>query len=226
VGSGGSLSLIRALQLASGTLPVGAYAYSQGLEWAVEAGWVSNASELGKWLDEQLMASIATTDLPVFVRLHAAALDRNEALMDGWSRCLIAARETSELVADDCARGAALARLLTGLGIEAAARWCDRADTPFAALAALAAVAWDITRDDAAVAYTWGWLEGQVLAGVKLIPLGQLAGQRLLFDLSARIPQALAHAKQCRDDEIGGTLPLLALASSLHETQYTRLFRS
>jgi urease accessory protein len=222
----GNLSLIRALQLASGTLPVGAYAYSQGMEWAVEAQWVSNEATLKSWLCDQLMASIATSDLPVLLRLHAAAGNDDTALMDEWSRVLIASRETSELVADDCARGNALAHLLHDLGFEKARRWFDRDDTPFAALAAVAAVAWGITYDDLATAYCWGWLEAQVLAGVKLIPLGQVAGQRLLFELAAQIPHTIASANDVEDAEIGATLPLLALASSLHETQYTRLFRS
>jgi urease accessory protein len=221
-----NLSLIRALQLASGTLPVGAYAYSQGLEWAVEAQWVSNEQTLNSWLCDQLTGTIATSDLPVLLRLHAAARDDDIALMDDWSRVLIASRETSELIADDRARGKALARLLHDLGFEKARRWLDRDDTPFAALASVAAVAWEITYDDLAIAYCWGWLEAQVLAGVKLIPLGQVAGQRLLFELAAQIPQTIAYARELEDAEIGATLPLLALASSLHETQYTRLFRS
>jgi len=221
-----ALSLIRALQLASGTLPVGAYAYSQGLEWAVEAGWVQDEPALTAWLEEQLTASVTGTDLPIFLRLYAAAAAGNDSDMDEWSRMLLASRETRELVAEDRARGNALAHLLRDLGSVRAARWLGLDDTPFAALAALAAVEWGIDRDDAAAAYAWGWLETQVLAGVKLIPLGQVAGQRVLFALSAQIPPAIARAKQVPDDAIGATLPLLALASSLHETQYTRLFRS
>ena len=215
----------RLLQLASGTLPVGAYAYSQGLEWMVEAGWVSDEAALGEWLREQLLGSIATTDLPMLLRLLQAACATDDVAMMSLSRELVAMRETSELVRDDCARGAALARLLCELGVDASA-WIRRDDTPFAALIALAAAAWDLSSEDAAFAYTWGWLEGQILAGVKLIPLGQVAGQRLLFDLSASISEAIALARQCGDDDIGATLPALALASALHETQYTRLFRS
>ena len=107
-----------------------------------------------------------------------------------------------------------------------AQRWLAERDTPFAALAALAAVAWEIPLSTALHAYAWGWLENQVLVGVKLIPLGQLAGQRLLLELSEGIPEACARALDYRDDELGGTLPIVALASSLHETQYSRLFRS
>lgn len=222
----GDVGRARLLQLASGTLPVGAYAYSQGLEWMVEAGWINDEAALGDWLREQLLGSIATTDLPLLLRLIAAAAVDDDAAMVALSRELVALRETSELVRDDCARGAALARLLMDLGVDAAAAWLQRRDTPFAALIALASAAWGLSSEDAAFAYTWGWLEGQILAGVKLIPLGQVAGQRLLFDLAATIPAAIAHARQCTDDDIGASLPALALASALHETQYTRLFRS
>jgi urease accessory protein len=94
------------------------------------------------------------------------------------------------------------------------------------ALAAVAAVAWEIPLAAAAHAYAWSWLENQVLAGVKLIPLGQVAGQRLLLQLSPSIPPVCERGLARPDDEIGGMLPIVALASSLHETQYTRLFRS
>lgn len=220
------LTLLRLLQLASPTLPVGAYAYSQGLEWAVAAGWVSDEPSLASWLDDQLTHSLGTVDLPIFKRLYAAAHAGDDAALRAWSRHLIARRETRELVADDCDRGRALARLLRDLGIGAAAPWVTRQDVPFAALAAIAAVAWDIPLAPAALALAWGWLENQVLAGVKLIPLGQVAGQRVLLELSRRIPALLESALARNDDEIGGMLPILALASSLHETQYTRLFRS
>ncbi len=220
------MTLLRILQLASPALPVGAYAYSQGLEWAVEAGWVNDEETLADWIEDQLMHIITTTDLPLFVRLHQAAAACDEPALLAWSRTLIASRETSELVADDCDRGRALARLLDGLGVTAARPWLERADTPFAAVSAVGAVAWDIPCEQAALAYAWGWLENQVLVGVKLVPLGQLDGQKVLLQLAAKIPDALATALGCADDDIGGMVPVQALASSLHETQYTRLFRS
>lgn len=220
------LSLVRVMQLASGTLPVGSYAYSQGLEWAVEAGWVTDEARLKAWLTEQLMNALIQTDLPILLRLLTAASQDNDVAMCEWSRILIASRETSELVADDCGRGRALARLLKEMGVDSASRWLDRADAPFAALIALAAVTWEIPREAAAATYIWSWLEGQILAGIKLIPLGQVSGQRLLFDLASAIPEAVTRAQEVGDDEIGVTLPNLAIASSLHETQHTRLYRS
>jgi len=220
------LALLRLLQLASPSLPIGAYAYSQGLEWAVEAGWVDDESSLANWLQEQLTHAIGGVDLPIFVRLYEAARDRDDAAQRDWSRRLVALRETRELVADDCDRGRALARLLCSLEVAEAATWLERPDTPFASLAAIAAVAWGIALEPAAHAYAWSWLENQVLAGVKLVPLGQVAGQRLLLGLTKGIPALCRAALERGDDEIGGSLPAVALASSLHETQYTRLFRS
>jgi urease accessory protein len=218
--------LLRLLQLTSPSLPVGAFAYSQGLESAIELGWVNDEASLSHWLEDQLDYSIGRVDLPVFVRLHNAMVAGDYASMLTWCRQLIAMRETSELVADDCSRGRALARLLTDLGMPKADEWLSHGDTPFAALVALAAVNWNISATSALHALAWGWLENQVLVGVKLIPLGQVSGQRLLLELSAKIPGVCESAAELSDTEIGGTLPTLAIASSLHETQYTRLFRS
>ena len=219
-------ALLRLLQLASPTLPVGAYAYSQGLEWAVEARWVHDEASLAAWLEAQLVESFARVDLPVFVRLHRAAYTGDDAAMRHWSRVLLALRETRELVADDRDRGRALARLLRDLDVAAAAPWVERDDAPFAALAALAAAAWEVPLAPALHAHAFAWLENQVLVGVKLVPLGQVAGQRQLLALARAIPAACETALALDDDEIGGSLPIVAIASSLHETQYTRLFRS
>jgi urease accessory protein len=220
------LTLLRLLQLASPTLPVGAYAYSQGQEWAVGAGWIRDEATLASWLGDQLTHTLARVDLPLLARMHAAALAADDDALVRWSRQLIAFRETRELVADDCDRGRALARLLRDLEVAAARPWVERADVPFAALTAIAAAEWRLPVVATLHAYAWGWLENQVLAGVKLIPLGQVAGQRLLLALSARIPAVVDAALSYDDDDLGGSLPIVALASSLHETQYTRLFRS
>lgn len=219
-------TLLRLLQLASPALPVGAYAYSQGLEWAVAAGWIHDEPSLAAWLDDQLTHALGTVDLPILARLYEATRDGDGAAQVFWSRRLIAHRETRELVADDCERGRALARLLRDLGVAAAGPWVERRDVPFAALMAVAAVTWGIPLERAVHAHAWSWLENQVLAGVKLIPLGQVAGQRLLLDLARRIPVVCEAALARTDDDVGGMLPIVALASSLHETQYTRLFRS
>ncbi len=218
--------LLRLFQLASQSLPVGAYAYSQGLEAAVEANWVSDEASLLAWLDDQLNHSLGRVDLPILARLYEAHRLGDDAAQRSWGRRLVAMRETSELVADDRDRGRALARLLRDLEIPSAEPWVGRAEVPYAQIFALVAVAWEIPLPALADAYAWGWVENQVLVGVKLIPLGQVAGQRLMLELSERIPAIRQRALALEDDEIGGMLPIVALASSLHETQYSRLFRS
>ena len=224
--TGVSTSLLRLLQLSSPSLPVGAYAYSQGLESAVELGWVRDEASLFEWVEEQLVHAFGVVDLPIFVRAHRAASRGDVADLRRWSRRLIACRETRELVEDDRDRGRALARLLTDLGHEDVRSWISDPDVAFAPMAAIASVHWGIHLAPALQAHAWGWLENQVLAGVKLVPLGQVAGQRLLLHLTRRVPALCEQVRRSGDDEIGGTLPVVALASGLHETQYSRLYRS
>ena len=85
---------------------------------------------------------------------------------------------------------------------------------------------WGISPDACIYAYTWAWLENQVAAATKLVPLGQTQAQTLLRKLHVIIQEAVLIAKNVMDDNIGSSLPAVAIASALHETQYTRLFRS
>ncbi|MGD9604381.1 MAG: urease accessory protein UreF [Gammaproteobacteria bacterium] len=224
-----TMALLRLLQLASPGLPIGAYAYSQGLEWAVEAGWVHDVPSLARWIGEALDTSLAQVDVPALARLHRAASTADAPALAQWSAWLLANRETRELRQDDCARGQALARLARELdvpGLDLRAVEPARTGIPLALPFAQLAVAFGIPRAETAQAYSWGWLENQVLCGVKLVPLGQFAGQRLLRDLAEAIPAAVVRGLALDDDDLGATLPRLAIASSRHETQYTRLFRS
>ena len=220
------LPLLRLMHLVSPTLPIGAFTYSQGMEWAVEAGWVRNEAGLEDWLLGQMEQGLAAVDLPLLLRLHRAALERDLAGFTAWANYLIACRETDELRTEERQRGKALAILLPTLGIAPDAGWIEAAGRCQAAGFALAAVAWAIPADQAALGYAWGWLENQVLAGVKLIPLGQTAGQRVLHRTTPHLTALAEQAMAVQDADLGGSLPALAIASSLHEGQYTRLFRS
>lgn len=213
---------LRLLQLASPCLPVGAYAFSQGLEAALELGWVKDASAVQDWLHLQLSHGIAHVDLPLLLRIYEALGVQDCAMVDYWNATLLACRETAELRLGDTATGAALARLLPELGIQAPAI----TEPAFLTLFTVASVHWRVPKRHAALAYAWTWLENQVVAATKLVPLGQTQAQRLLSELQQHIPDALATAEMLDDRELGSSLPGLALASIHHETQYTRLFRS
>jgi urease accessory protein len=219
------LPLLRLLQLASPGLPVGMYSYSQGLEKAVDDGLVIDAASAGAWIGAVLQRSVANVDLPVLARLYAAWERNDGRAADDWSRLLLSCRESAELRAEDRQTGLALQRLLAALGLGEEIKAADGAVT-WAGLFALAALRLGVAQREALLGYAWGWLENQVLCAVKLVPLGQVAGQQLLLNLAEEIPSAVDHALRLEDGQIGGGVFGLALASSRHEMQYSRLFRS
>ena len=218
------LSDLRLFQLISPSLPVGAFTYSQGLELAVEQGWVDSQAAFQGWLDGQLMQSLATLELPLLDRMLDAIEAENSAELLTLAQHLLAWRETKELRLEESQRGAALARLLPQLEIELDAEQLQACKLTQLAGIAIAAHQWQIERDKLFAGYLWSWLENAVMAGVKLIPLGQTQGQQTLKAMALRVEEAVASAKQVT--EPGSVTPALAIASSRHETQYTRLFRS
>ena len=206
------MSLPRLLQLASPTLPVGAYSYSQGLEAAIEAKLVFDSSTAEAWIADVLELSVARMEAQVLrAQIASPTQERNDFF--------VATRETAELRAETLQMGQSLARLLADLGVPVAIE-----EPAFATAFALAVRHWKIEPHEAVVAYLWSWLENQVMAAVKAVPLGQTAGQKMLLSLGDRLG-ALADLKL---DESAWTnfTPGLAYLSSRHETQYSRLFRS
>lgn len=220
------LSELRLYQLISPTLPIGAFTYSQGLEWAVEARWVDDQDTLAGWLRGLLAQSIATLELPILLRLQQAFADADELTVTRWCHYLLASRETSELRKEERQRGAALAKLLPNLDVPIPVGLEKMVASSQLAGIALAASHWQITPQQTLSGYAWSWLENSVMAGVKLIPLGQTHGQQILLQLAAEIPTAIATATELAESHIGSSTPALAIASSNHESQYTRLFRS
>jgi urease accessory protein len=220
------LSLLRLLQLVSPGLPIGMYSYSQGMERAVEDGWITSAEQAADWLHGLLQNGLGLVDAPILARLYDAWSENDMATVAHWSSILIACRETAELRAEDKQTGQALARLLVNLEIPEADAWLKHPDATLATMFALAAVRWQVGKANAVAGYVWGWLENQVLCAVKLVPLGQVTGQRLLKNLAGELPALVDQALQLTDDEIGGSCFGWTLASSRHEMQYSRLFRS
>ena len=224
--------LARLLQLSSPTLPVGAFSYSQGLEWAVSTGAVRDEASAGEWLGVVLEHGVAAWDaswVAALMRACSAAAHPEVAELNGR---FLASRETRELLAESLQTGRSMLELLR-----------DAADLPPATLDLLAALdagdglayptAWSaaavargIGVEDALVAYLWSWLDNAVLAALKTVPLGQRAGQRLLTRLGASLEPLVARAAARPLERCRNLLPGFTLASMHHETQYTRLFRS
>ena len=203
---------LRLWQLISPALPVGAYAYSTGLEYAVDCGWITDEATASDWITGQLQHNLSALDVPVLKRLYQAWQANDVASAEHWSRFLLASRESGELLPE--------------LDIEEAREWQDTNHSSFAALFTLAAARWGVPLTDTAQGYLWAWCENQVAAAIKLIPLGQTAGQRILSTITQQVPAAVNHGLPLDDEDIGAIAPGVALASTRHETQYSRMFRS
>ena len=220
-----SLPLLQLLQLTSPTLPVGGFAWSQGLEGAIEQGWLQNEADFSDWLRGILQHSFIHQEWPLLMRLYAAAEQGNQQALVHWNGVSLALRETAELRQEDVQMGAALLRLITDLDYHQARQW--RSGTiSYVSAFALAASEKSIPVNAACIGYVWSWLENQIAAALKLFPLGQTAGQRVYQSLTGFLPAWFEQARLIEDDEIGLSLPGVAMASMLHECQYSRLFRS
>ena len=222
-------ALVRLLHLASPMLPIGAYSYSQGLEWAVGEGTVRDAATAERWIGDLLDHVMPRGEGALTWRLLRCARTSDWPTWAHWNAWFRASRETAELSAETEQTGGSLLQLLDSLDlIDAEVRGALPAPTPITLPAAysLAARGLGLGSDAALTAYLWAWLENQVLCAMKSVPLGQVAGQRLLLRLGERIRYVVMEAKRTPDGDVTSFAPGLALASSRHETQYTRLFRS
>jgi len=224
------LALLGLLQLVSPALPIGAFAFSQGLESAFELGWVTDEASLGEWLDGVLEDGLTRCELPVLARLMTAWGEGDDGALTEWDNWLAANRETAELAAEDARLGASLTRLLGSLDLLPNSVSPEVPALPVGA-GYLTVFAWTahvrgVPRRQAMLGFGWAWLENQLAVACKALPLGHTAAQRLVERLRPALVGAVDQALSLQDDELGPILPGLALASALHETQYSRLFRS
>jgi len=224
-----SLALSRLLQLASPLLPVGAYCYSQGLEWAIESGQVKDVPTAQAWIGDSLQVYQARFELPVLYRLYQAWQADDLAQVQSWDDFYQAGRDTAEGYAETRQMGYSLRRLLTELkdiSPTLVAKLNTLHSPAFPTMYAAIAQHWQIAPEHMLHGYAWGWLENQASAAMKTVPLGQVAGQTILMALGEQLPQVIACAIALPEDEMSNFNPLLSIAGCLHETQYSRLFRS
>jgi urease accessory protein len=222
-------ALLQLMRLASPSLPVGGFSYSDGFEAAFEAGLVGDEAKALRWLLDQLHLGLARSDLPLVAHAVRAWKLGDEARIAELNAWATTTRETSEWRMQGEQMGRSLAkwlrlheapdaRLPMLASLEPAPTW------PVAF--ALAGAATGAPVREVLLAFAAGWAENMTQAAMKTIPLGQAAGQRLLAGLSAAIPGVAASAARLPLADMQAFTPMLAILSSQHETQYSRLFRS
>jgi len=220
-------ALLCLLQLASPALPVGAYSYSEGLETLIEAGTIENKHSLKHWLEQELRYGAIRLEAAVMVRAYNSAKLGDTETLSYWNNWLSAARETEELRSSSWQMGRSLIRLLLELQPQLA-QSANVVGLPcnFAIAFGIAAAHWQIDLSAAILGYLHSWITNLITAGVKLIPIGQTAGQQLLLEIHANLSSAAQEILALEDDDLNSCGWGLSLASMAHETQYTRLFRS
>lgn len=224
-----SASLLHLLQLASPSLPVGAYSYSQGLESAMARGLVHDERSARAWIVNMLDEIVARFEAPITWRLIQAFESRDADAIAHWSAIFIASRDSAEFRAETIQMGYSLAKLISELVPDDTALLTllqQQAEIPFPTALAAATVALQLPADSALLGILFSWAENQVLACVKSVPLGQVAGQRLLLSLTTAIEAAAVTSRTLADHELSNWSPGLSLLSMQHEVQYSRLYRS
>lgn len=223
-----SATLARLMIWLSPAYPVGGYSYSHGLEWVVEAGTVRDAATLGAWIEDVLVHGAGRSDLILLAEAWRALAAGDLAQLDAVAELAAALAPSAERRLETLAQGTAfLAATLAAWPkpeLENLAEHGREVAYPVAVGACAAAHGLPLT--ETAQAFAQAFAANLVSAGVRLIPLGQSDGLRLLASLEPLIPRVAATALAATLDDVGGAAIAADIASMLHETQYTRLFRS
>ena len=222
-------NLPRLLQLCSQALPVGAYAYSQGLESAIQKKIVTDARSAKEWILGIFYNGVSELDLPALFIAYDASDRLDLETLNTLNEYSAASRESRELLLEDVEMGRALYRLLSTLGLET----LDISQPSFLVQFAVAGSSWKIPVEELATGLSFSWLENQIAVATKSIPLGQSDAQKILSKLIGHISQQVQKAKQIaqfsgppRDWCFGYSLPSLAIMSSQHEVMDARMYRS
>ena len=223
--------LCRALHLASPALPIGSFSYAQGLETAVDLGLIRTEKDAFRWIADSLNDIIGRCDAPVVAFIYRAccsdpSTDRFSEIAY-WNSWFLASRESMELRRETEQMGWSLLQLANTLNwITPAAETGELHPVAFPTAFALSAAGLALSETTTLTAFCFSWLETQVAAAMKLVPLGQAAGHRILNRCRTEVPMVIRAAADTRPEDISSWAPMLGILSARHESQYSRLFRS
>ena len=224
----GTPALLQLIWLASPALPIGGFSYSEGLEAAIDKGWVHDERSAADWLVDQLHLTQSRGDMAVLAQMVLAWQAQDSERLTTLSQWVHATRESAELRLQSEQMGRSMLEWLRNQDAmnEATVAFCNRLTPTYPLMFALALSRTGAPLEQCLQAYAFGWAENMVQAAIKSVPLGQNSGQRILQTLAQAIAPAVSHALNVRDDTRQAFSPMLAILSAQHETQYSRLFRS
>lgn len=216
---------LRLLRLTSSLLPVGAFAYSRGLEHAVHAGWVKDGPQVQDWIFGTLAHSFAPLDGAVFLQMVSALQNEDPEEFARLDALLAAARESHELLMEDRRMAEAMLVLLRDMNAPAL-REAAPSCTTYTGAYALAVHDLEVAAENGLYGLLWSVCEAQVAAAIRLGIIGQSEGQRILGEAPNALCACARVAADTPEEGIGNLSFMMATGSALHETQYSRLFRS
>jgi urease accessory protein len=221
-------ALLQLIWLASPALPIGGFSYSEGLEAAIEQGLVYHEASATDWVVDQLHLTQSRGDMAVMAQAIPAWQVMDIARLQALNDWVMSTRETAEMRLQAEQMGRSLLDWLRNLhqASDAQLQCCAQLPPTYPLAMALALSLANAPLDQALQAGAFGWAENMTQAALKAVPLGQSAGQRMLARLAREIPQAVQTALHLNDEDRQAFSPMLAILSSRHETQYSRIFRS
>jgi len=232
------VSLARLLQLSSPALPIGGYSHSQGLEAAIDQRLVTDEGSLLRWISDVLEFSMKSFEIPSMQAMARAWVRDDPAAIAALNEDFLATRDSAEIRAAAVQMGFSFCSLVSTLqelpmGTIDTLRAIREPSLP--CVWSATTTAWEIEPRESVMGYLWTWAENQVLVAMKAVPIGQSAGQRVLLAMGSRIAEVAADLEPGGvgddwgddwGDDCSNFSPGLAILSSQHETQYSRLFRS
>lgn len=225
-----SEKLLLLLQLCNSSLPLGAYSYSEGLETLVEKQLIIDSQGLKNWLLNELKYGSIRVESAMIVRSYHSYQQKKLEDLLYWNNWFSASRETAELRQQSWQMGKSLLRLINSFEPEDLFLQTVinnlKTSGNYSIVFGIITAHWQIEIENVLLGYLHNWLNNLVNVGVKLIPLGQTAGQKLLLNFNQEITQQLTNILSLKDDELSSCSWGLSLASMSHEQLYSRLFRS
>jgi len=228
----GGETLLRLMAWLSPSFPVGGYTYSHGIEYAVEIGAIRDAGTLAEWIEGLVLFGSGRVDAGLFRAAWTAVDDDDKAALAEVTDWANALRGTPEMALESRSQGRAFLETVRTVWSDP---WLDDwAETlkeaeiqPAHAVAvAVSAARIGAPLEDSLAAYLHAFTANLVSAGVRLVPLGQTDGQRVIARLEPVLLEAAAAALDRDWEDLGSASVTADWTSMMHETQYTRLFRS